>query len=130
MTLSLLTREQIQRIHDDSMKLLCEIGMQYHHPDAIELVKANGVHVEGDTAFWTEAQVMEWISYAPSSFTLYARNPNHNVVMGEGHTHFAPSYGFPSTIDENGQTTPGTISDYVDSSSFSKQTMISTSMVG
>ena len=114
MTLSLLTREQIQRIHDDSMKLLCEIGMQYHHPDAIELVKANGVHVEGDTAFWTEAQVMEWISYAPSSFTLYARNPNHNVVMGEGHTHFAPSYGFPSTIDENGQTTPGTISDYVE----------------
>ena len=36
---------------------------------------------------------MELLGRAPRQFTLYARNPAHNMTMGGNKSYFAPAYG-------------------------------------
>lgn len=110
---NLMTTEQKQAIHEASMKMLSEIGMLYHHPRAREIAAAHGVRVEGEVAYWTEEQIMEWVGKAPEEFTIYARNPKHNIHVGGEDINITPGYGMPNMVERDGSTRPGTMQDYV-----------------
>ncbi|MBQ9068953.1 MAG: trimethylamine methyltransferase family protein [Eggerthellaceae bacterium] len=110
---NLMSDEDKKKVHDASMKMLSEIGMHYEHPKALEIAASNGVRVEGETAYWTEEQVMEWIAKAPETFTIYARNPEHNIEVGGENINIAPGYGMPTIIERDGSARPGTMQDYV-----------------
>ena len=71
-----------QMIHDAAMEILRDVGVRFHNEEAIRILRSNGIRVEGETAYFTEEQVMHWVKMAPSSFTLYARNPQYNMVLG------------------------------------------------
>src|SRR5439155_18318151 len=43
--------------------------------------------------------VLDNIAKAPAEFTLYARNPANNVIMGGNHMVTAPMYGSPFVHD-------------------------------
>ena len=45
--------ENLCRIHRASMEILRGTGMRFLHPDAIKLLRPNGVRVEDDTAHFT-----------------------------------------------------------------------------
>lgn len=51
-------KERLQQIHDASMRMLETTGMKYHNPKAIEILKENGIRVEGNVAYFTEEQLM------------------------------------------------------------------------
>ena len=71
-----------QQIHDAAMEILRDVGIRFHNEEAIRILVENGIRVEGNIAYFTEEQVMHWVNMAPSSFTLYARNPKYNMVIG------------------------------------------------
>jgi len=105
----------VQKIHEATMWVLENVGIEIHHEDIIELLKKHGVRTDGSKAFFTEAQVMEWVGKAPSSFTLYARNENHNMLIGGGAINYVPAEsGFPFITDYTGKERPALMSDYVD----------------
>lgn len=110
---SLMTEDDKRKVHEASMKMLSEVGMLYHHPKAREIVASHGVRVEGEVAYWTEEQVMEWVGKAPEKFTIYARNPEHNIEVGGDTVNIAPGYGMPTIIERDGTGRPGTMQDYV-----------------
>ena len=74
-----MSREQM--IHQAAMEIMQEVGVRIHNEKAVEILKNNGIRVEGNTAFFTEEQVMHWVKKAPESFTLYARNPKYDTVI-------------------------------------------------
>ena len=45
--------DNVERLHQASVKILERTGMRFLHPDAIRVLKENGVRVEGDRAFFT-----------------------------------------------------------------------------
>lgn len=106
-------REKLQKIHEASMRMLETTGMKYHNPKAIEILKAHDIRVEGNVAYFTEEQLMYWVRKAPSCFTLYARNPEHNIIIGGDHVNFVPLYGCAHIVDKNGVRRSGTMQDYV-----------------
>lgn len=106
-------KERLQKIHEASVKILERTGMKYHNPKAIEILKANGIRMEDHTAYFTEDQLMYWVRKAPSSFTLYARNPEHNIVIGGDRVHPAPPYGCAHIADQNGVKRNALMQDYV-----------------
>ena len=108
-----MTKTKLQLIHEASMKILARTGMKFHHPEAVEILKNHGIKVENNVAYFTEDQLMYWVRKAPSRFTLYARNPEHNVVIGGDEINPAPPYGFPSIMEKDGTKRDGTIQDYV-----------------
>lgn len=104
---------KIQGIHDATMEILSKVGMRFRHPDAIETLEKHGIRVEGDIAYFTEEQLMYWVRKAPSTFTLYARNPAHNIVIGGERTEVAPCYGAPNITDADGKRRNATMQDYI-----------------
>ena len=107
-----LSSSDIQFIHDTSMKLLDKVGILFPEENALGIFKDNGFKVEGKKVYFSEEQVMAAVRNVPDQFTLHARNPEMNVVIGNGHPVFAPGYGAPFLVDaQTGKRKP-TIEDY------------------
>lgn len=105
--------EDLKQIHLASMRILEETGMKFHHPEVVELLKKNGVRLDGQTAYFTREQVMEWIGKAPSAFTMYARNPKYDITVGGDNVECFPAYGSPLIQELDGSKRPAQMEDYV-----------------
>ncbi len=108
-----MAKSREQMIHDAAMEIMREVGVDFHNEKAREILKANGIRVEGTTAFFTEEQVMHWVKMAPESFTIYARNPKYDVLVGGDHVNPAPTYGCAFIDDWEGNRRSGTMEDYL-----------------
>ncbi len=107
-----LSPSDIQAIHDTSMKILGKIGILFPEENALEVFRKYGFKVEGKKVFFSEEQVMGAVKNVPSQFTIHARNPKWDVVIGDGKPVFAPGYGAPFLVDvQEGKRTP-TLDDY------------------
>jgi len=83
-TLEVISRDQFDKIHNASLKILEETGIQFHSREALDMFKKNGAKVEDQTVFITEKMVTKALSTCPATFEWTARNPEHSVTVGEG----------------------------------------------
>ena len=83
-----LSEEGVAAIHDGAMRILEEIGIQFLNPEAIEILREAGCKIEGETVFMDRDFVMEMVAKAPSEFEIAARNPAHNLPIGDKHIVF------------------------------------------
>ena len=58
----LIDQRSIQVIHDSSMRILSELGIDFYDEEVKATLAAHGVKLVGDRAFFTEAQVMEYVA--------------------------------------------------------------------
>jgi trimethylamine---corrinoid protein Co-methyltransferase len=79
-----VSADELESIHVASLRVLSEIGMDFLDPDAREVLRAAGAHTDPDTqrVRFDPDMVTEAIKTAPSSFTLHARNPTHDLQLG------------------------------------------------
>lgn len=107
-----LSNQEIEQIHQTSIRLLANVGVRFPEDEAIAVFKKRGVKTEGQLVYLTEEQVMNAVEAAPAQFTLHSRNPKRNVTIGDGQPVFVPAYGAPFLVDlEVGKRTP-TLEDY------------------
>jgi trimethylamine--corrinoid protein Co-methyltransferase len=100
----ILTKNQVEKVHETSLQILEKIGMDFGYPPALEMLKKGGAKIDGEHVFFPSRLVEAQIKNAPRRFTLHARNPKNNVVVGGSSTVFAPGYGAPFVTDlENGR---------------------------
>ena len=78
----LISDDQIESIHLASLKVLAEIGMDFMMPEARDILKKAGARIDGERVRFDPAMIEEAMAHAPSSFTLHARNPAHNMTVG------------------------------------------------
>ncbi len=114
--IEVLSADQIEAIHDASMTVLEEIGMDFLHPQALAILDRAGAQVESGTqrVRFDRGLVEEAVAKAPSQFTLHARNPEHNVVIGGNHIVFATVGSAPNVSDIEGGRRDGNFRDYCD----------------
>lgn len=103
----------LEKFHEVSLQILETTGVKFFHPEILRIVQKKGVKVIEHTAFFSPDQVMEWIKKVPATFSVYARNPAHNILLGGEKTEFAAGYGAPVMIDEKGARRPAMFSDYL-----------------
>jgi trimethylamine--corrinoid protein Co-methyltransferase len=107
-----LTPAGIEAIHNTSMRLLAETGVQFPNKEAISVFSQHGCKIDGHTVYLSENQVMQAVHDAPAQFTIHARNPDRSVVIGNGESVFIPAYGAPFLVDPAvGKRNP-TFADY------------------
>ena len=94
--------DKLERIHDTSLRILREIGIKLFHPEVLDIVREKGIKVSGATAFFQPDQVMEWLSKAPQEFTLHAKNPTYDIVIGGNRIERAAGYGCSTIIEADG----------------------------
>ena len=110
----LLDAEQVRRIHDASMDIIEEVGVEFRCDDAIGMWRAAGADVDGVTVRIDREHLMSLVGTAPSSYTMVARDPAHTVTVGDGKTIFTPSYGAPYVLDLDGVRRQATLLDFRD----------------
>ena len=107
-----LSTDAVAQIHQTSMRLLENVGVDFPHSEAVAVFKRHGVKTAGTLVYLTEAQLLKALATVPQQFTIHARNPVHDVTVGGGRTVFAPAYGAPFLIDAmEGKRAP-TLADY------------------
>ena len=86
-----ISKEDVQKIHETSLKVLAEVGVIFEHPEIIELFKSHGARVDGNTVYMDEKLVMDALSTAPASFTVENSKGNH--TFGGGARVLMPAVG-------------------------------------
>ncbi|MBT4890617.1 MAG: trimethylamine methyltransferase family protein [Rhodospirillales bacterium] len=99
-----LSQDEVENIHQNSLRLLAEVGMVMHDPKAREILKRAGCDVDTDTlrVRFDPAFIDEQIAKAPSSFTLRSRNPTRDLTFGGNNINFTSVVGpaFCSDLDK------------------------------
>lgn len=108
----ILTKNQVEKVHETSLRILAEIGLDFGYPPALEVLKKGGAKVDGQRVFFPSRLVEAQIKKAPRRFTLHARNPQNNVVIGGSNTVFAPGYGAAFVTDLEYGRRQATLKDY------------------
>ena len=113
--LEVISADHFDKIHNASIKILEETGIQFHCTDAIELFKKHGAKIDGETVFITESMVTAALETAPKQFTWSARNDNHSVTVGGGNQFLVqPNVGPVFVQDLDNGRRKATIKDYAD----------------
>jgi trimethylamine---corrinoid protein Co-methyltransferase len=102
----LISDDQVEAIHQASMKVLSEIGMDFMWPEAREVLKKAGCTIEGERVRFDPAMIAEAMSHAPENFTIHARNPERNMHIGGDNISFGTVGSPPNCSDiDNGRRT-------------------------
>ena len=112
--LRVLSEEQIHEIHKAALDILWDTGVQVKALPALELLRKAGAGVDEDTMICRiPASVVEHaLRQAPSSFTIYARNPKFNVEVSTEALHIEPMIGRLNCFDyDSGKTHRTTLKD-------------------
>ena len=82
--MSIFSVDEIESIHEASLKVLCDTGMDIQSPRAVEILKRGGASVDSDErrVRFEPGFIMEKIATTPSEFTLHGRNKERHVHVG------------------------------------------------
>jgi len=103
----------VEQIHQNSLRLLQELGMAFHSGDALAVLRSGGVRVEGDRAYFTPGQVMRAVDTAVKDFTVRARNPRYDVRMNTEELYVTPGYGSPYVCEADGTLRTAVMEDFL-----------------
>ncbi|NPV84570.1 MAG: hypothetical protein HPY45_00995 [Anaerolineae bacterium] len=114
LTAEILSRDEQQRIHDHSLRVLWEAGVQFHSLKALKLLAEAGATVDWETkiARIPEKLVIQTLETAPKSFVLGARNSSYDYPMPSPHTRYTMDGTSAFATDfETGERRYGTLKD-------------------
>src|ERR1700752_3321210 len=92
----ILSEDAIDVIDRGWRRLVSEIGVEFLHPEAVELLVGAGQTLEDENRIRFDPEfILEQVAKAPREFELQARNPANTAHIGGDHMVFAPVYGCP-----------------------------------
>ena len=112
--IEVLSADQIEDIHLASLRVLEEIGMEFLHDGALDLLARSGADVDRSNkrVRFDRGLILEAIAKVPREVTLHARNPDRNVTLGGNHINFCMVASPPNCSDLDRGKRAGTFEDY------------------
>ena len=113
--LEVLSQDQLMAIHEASLKLLEETGIEFMGAAARRLLRKAGASVDDATGLTKLPRelVLDAIKSAPASFVLTPRNPERRIHLGENFISFGLVAGPPNIHDCLAGRRSGNLGDYV-----------------
>jgi trimethylamine--corrinoid protein Co-methyltransferase len=109
---NVLTEKEIKLVHENSIRMLEEIGVEFEYEPSREALRKKGMKVEGSRVFFKRDFIEEAVKLAPREFSLKARNPSHDLVCGGEHIIYMPGYGAPFVFEAGRRKRNATKEDY------------------
>lgn len=114
--LHVLSPAQVEQIDAAGLRLLEEVGIRLDHPEAQELLHGHGARIEGDRAYLPATLVKDALADAPGQVTIWGRDGQQSITLGDGGLYVHNAGGIPNMIDlETGERRPATTEDVRDS---------------
>ncbi len=83
----LLTDEQVQTIHETSLTILAEVGLEVQNEEAREIFQRHGCQVDAETeiVYFPRAIVEQWRQAFPAKMRFFGRDPKYDATIpGDG----------------------------------------------
>lgn len=113
--LSVLSDDDVERIHQATLEVLERTGVRVSSNKALELLHAAGCEVDGELVRIPPRVVEEALRLAPSGFRLYDRNGENPLDVGGGTVHYGTGVTNPNFRDlETGERRPTRVQDIRD----------------
>ena len=106
-----LTDDHVEHIHLSSLRLLAGTGMRVLHAGARDVLAAAGCEVDELIVRFDPDLIAELVAAAPSEFTLRARNPERDLVIGGRNVVFGSIGGPAFASDVERGRRPGTLAE-------------------
>ena len=110
--LQTLTKEQISLIHEKSVEILEKKGFWFASEKARKIFKKHGFKVDGEIVFITGKDIEKALATPPETFTVKARNPEHDICVGGENFTFSNNAGAPFILDYDGKMRISSREDY------------------
>lgn len=113
-TLEVLSKNEMDLIHNSSLKVLYEIGLKVESKKVLDILKDNGCVVDYDTqnVKFPRSVVEKCLETVPSRVKLLDRDGNVAVVLGDGGRYCASGHNAVFTlVDESGERREATKKD-------------------
>ena len=96
-----LSADEIEAIHETSLRVLEELGIEVMSGTARELLASHGAEVDASSGVvrLDRALVMQMLQKVPSTFTLVPRNVERRLEIGGSHLAFGLVAGPPNVHD-------------------------------
>jgi len=109
----ILSRGQMDAIHDASMEILAQTGVRVYNDEAIALLRDAGAFVGSDSTVRIPAHLIDWaVSASPRNVTVYDRNGCEAMQLGRRRTYFGTGSDTPNVIDpHSGERRPALLAD-------------------
>ncbi|MBT4285867.1 MAG: trimethylamine--corrinoid methyltransferase [Deltaproteobacteria bacterium] len=110
-----LSPDDCHKIHEASLRVLNKIGIVFHHPEVLEILKNNGAKVDNKKVYFPKSLVESALKHCPDSFFWKARNPEHSMTVGglQASCLFQPNLGPVYVHDLDHGRRNGTKADFV-----------------
>jgi len=114
--MQLLSQDQVEAIHEASMHILENFGIEVMSPRALSLFEKAGASVDHATATVRidRGLVEQALKTAPSAFALTPRNPGKALHIGDNAINFTLVAGPPNVHDMERGRRAGNYQDYCD----------------
>ena len=103
-----VSADELESIHDASLRILAEIGMNFLDAGARERLADAGATVDGERVRFDPEMVVELIRTCPSEFQLHSWNPAHTLTIGGDNIAFGSVGSPPNFVGLDGVRRPGT----------------------
>lgn len=109
-----VSSDELEAIHLASLTVLEEIGMDFLHPGARQILKEAGAQVDpnSERVRFPRELVELNIGLAPREFTLHSRNPARSLAIGGNALAFCSVASAPNVADREGGRRPGNRPDF------------------
>ena len=110
----LLSVDQIEAIHEASLTVLEDIGINFLLPEAQEILRSAGADVEsnGPRVRFDRGLIEQCLESIPAQFTLHARNPERNLQFGKNYLNISSVSSPPNVSDIERGRRSGSFEDY------------------
>jgi trimethylamine--corrinoid protein Co-methyltransferase len=109
--LTVLTGEEVEAVHQATLRILSEVGIVLTQPEAREVLAGAGATVRDDRVLLPPDLVERALAQCPRQVTVRGRN-GEPVVLGDGTLHWHNVGGAPDVYDpRTGQRRPATVQD-------------------
>jgi trimethylamine--corrinoid protein Co-methyltransferase len=112
--LDLVSQDELDSIHETSLKVLEEIGMDFMLQEARDILRDAGADVKGERVRFPRGLIEHGMRSVPRSFTFHARNPENDIELGGDAIAFGSVASPPNCADLDRGRRAGTLADYRD----------------
>ena len=81
--LNVISKTDMEWIHEASLKILAETGIVFHGEEALTICKNHGAKVNGKTVCFPKKLVRQVLESSPNTFRWKARNDEQSVTVGD-----------------------------------------------
>ncbi len=108
--------DQLAEIHDTALRVLEELGMLVHLPEARETYRRAGTLVDENTRMVRIGRdiVLEALARAPKSIAVQGGDPARDMLLELGRLYFIGGGGAPNCTDIERGRRAGTLADFED----------------